>query len=127
MVRCLVDHLDEANSSFTHIHPHHHNATSIPLKAHYEATSSFISFDTRKGTSLPVNDITGFLERCISSGYFLSLRVLDLELVYELDLPVEVVKLTLLRYLGLRWTRLKILPSSISNLLNILTLDLKYT
>ena len=40
---------------------------------------------------------------------------------------MEVGKLTLLRYLGLRWTSLEILPSSISKLLNLLTLDLKYT
>ena len=125
MVRRLVDRLDESDASFTHIHGHH-NTISIPLKAHYEATSSFISFDTREG-SLPGDNIRNFLHRCISSGCFLLLQVLDLEHVYKPNLPVELGKLTRLRYLGLRRTYLEMLPSSISKLLNLLTLDLKHT
>lgn len=119
MVHRLVDHLDEADLSFNHIHGHR-NTISIPLKAHYEATSSFISFDPREG-SLPGEDIKNFLHQCISSASFLLLQVLDLELVYKPNLPVELGKLSRLRYLGLRKTYLEMIPSSLSKLINLLT------
>ena len=60
----MVGHLDEQDSIFTHIHgdDHLNASSSIPLmKVHYQATFSFISFDTRNGISLPGDDITNFL------------------------------------------------------------------
>nr|KYP60687.1 Disease resistance RPP8-like protein 3 [Cajanus cajan] len=99
---------------------------SAPLQNYYKDVLSFKSFDTREGRA-PGQDISNFLNMCISSNCLLLLRVLDLEDVYKPKLPKSIARLTLLRYLGLRWTYLESLPSSISSLLKLQTLDLKHT
>ncbi|XP_050207300.2 probable disease resistance RPP8-like protein 2 [Mercurialis annua] len=119
--RRLADHLNPNDAIFDHIHG---NSTSIfPC---YKNAVSFLSFDTREG-SRAGEDMENFLDRCISSGSFLFLWVLDLENVYRPKLPKLVGKLTRLKYLGLRSTYLEILPIFIDKLLNLQTLDLKRT
>ncbi|XP_058192035.1 probable disease resistance RPP8-like protein 2 [Rhododendron vialii] len=110
-VTCLADHLDDQDSSYKHIHGDSSNLSDLELRDHYEHTSSFLSFDTREG-SKPGEEIGNFLDRCVSSGCFLLLRVLDLERVFRPRLPKEVGELILLHYLGLRWTFLETLPSN---------------
>lgn len=122
----LADHLDQQDSSFKHIHGDSSNLSDSELRAHYEHTSSFLSFDTREG-SKPGEEIGNFLDRCVSSGCFLLLRVLDLERVFRPKLPQDIGKLILLSYLGLRWTFLETLPSNVSQLLGLQTLDVKHT
>ncbi|KAJ9701550.1 hypothetical protein PVL29_006773 [Vitis rotundifolia] len=108
-IRCLVDHLDREDISFGHIHGDY-NTTPTCLTPYYEDVLSFLSFDTRK-ESKP-GEVGNFLHRCISRGCFLVMLVLDLENVFR---P---------KYLGLRSTFLKIIPSSISKLQNVQTLDM---
>lgn len=122
----LADHLDQQDSSFKHIHGDSSNLSDSELRAHYEHTSSFLSFDTREG-SKPGEEIGNFLDRCVFSGCFLLLRVLDLERVFRPKLPQDIGKLILLSYLGLRWTFLETLPSNVSQLLGLQTLDVKHT
>ncbi|KAL6343361.1 hypothetical protein AAG906_022944 [Vitis piasezkii] len=110
---------------FDHIHGDY-NRISTSLRPRYQDVISFISFDSQEGNK-PGEDIGKFLHRCISSSYFLLLRVLDLEHVFRPKLPEALGKLTRLRYLGLRWTFLEMLPSSIRKLQNLQTLDLKHT
>ncbi|KAG6434871.1 hypothetical protein SASPL_106515 [Salvia splendens] len=55
------------------------------------------------------------------------LRVLDLEGVYQPNLPDNLGDLFHLRYLGLRWTFLDKLPKSVGELPYLQTLDLKHT
>ncbi|CAL5417039.1 unnamed protein product [Camellia sinensis] len=102
------------------------NSLSTPLSPGHKHVISFRSFDTREGTQ-PGEELGMFLDRWISCGYFLSMRVLDLERVFRPELPKSLGELVLLRYLGLRWTYLEDLPSFISELLNLQTLDLKHT
>ena len=125
LIRRLVDHLDNEDVSFGHIHGDE-NTTSTSLKPHYQDVLSFLSFDAREG-SKPGEDVGNFLHECISSSCFLLLQVLDLEHVFRPKLPKQLGKLTRLRYIGLRWTFLQMLPSSISKLQNLQTLDLKHT
>ncbi|XP_050233496.1 putative inactive disease susceptibility protein LOV1 isoform X2 [Mercurialis annua] len=120
-VRRLADHLNPNDAIFDHVHG---NNTS--LFHCYKNAVSFLSFDTREG-SRAGEDMENFLDRCISSGSFLFLWVLDLENVYRPKLPKVVGKLTRLKYLGLRSTYLDILPIFIDKLLNLQTLDLKRT
>ena len=124
-IRRLVDHLDKEDISFDHIHGDY-NSTLTSLTPHYEDVLSFLSFDTRK-ENRPGEEVGNFLHRCISSGCFLVLLVLDLENVFRPKLPEAVGGLNRLRYLGLRSTFLKTIPSSISKLQNLQTLDMKHT
>ncbi|XP_019460044.1 PREDICTED: inactive disease susceptibility protein LOV1-like [Lupinus angustifolius] len=121
----MADHQDENDNCYNDIHSDTVTA-SASLKRLYKNVRSFLSFDARNG-SKPGQDIGQFLNRCISSGCFLLLRVLDLERVYKPQLPKNIARLSRLRYLGLRWTYLESLPSSISSLLALQTLDLKHT
>ncbi|RDX63427.1 Disease resistance protein RPP8, partial [Mucuna pruriens] len=118
----VADRLDEKDIWHKHIHGQDYTS----LRTYYLGVLSFLSFDTREG-SKPGQDISNFLNLCISSNCLLLLRVLDLEGVYKPKLPKNIARLTRLRYLGLRWTYLESLPSSISTLLKLQTLDLKHT
>lgn len=126
---CKIRHLtyssDQTDVSFDHIDGDINNL-STPLLPGHKHVISFRSFDTREGTQ-PGEELGMFLDRWISCGYFLSMRVLDLERVFRPELPKSLGELVLLRYLGLRWTYLEDLPSFISELLNLQTLDLKHT
>ncbi|KAG5560920.1 hypothetical protein RHGRI_004077 [Rhododendron griersonianum] len=122
----LTHHSYGDDVSFHHILGDTTNLSPDSLLPGYKHAISFRSFDTREG-SQPGKDLGKFLEHCISSWYFLSLRVLDLERVFRPELPKALGKLVLLRYLGLRWTYLDSLPSFIHKLLNLQTLDLKHT
>ncbi|KAI3470143.1 hypothetical protein Pfo_026806 [Paulownia fortunei] len=119
----LVDHHGTSNSCFIQIHGNPSSSTSVP---NYRNVLSFLSFDTQEG-SKPGEDIGAFLNKCISAGCFLWLRMLDLERVFRPKLPKALSKLTLLRYLGLRWTYLENLPKYVSKLLNLQVLDVKHT
>ncbi|RVW91996.1 Disease resistance protein RPM1 [Vitis vinifera] len=125
MIRRLVDHLDQKDISFEHIHGGY-NTSSTSLTHYYQNVLSFQSFDTRR-ESKPGEEVGNFLRRCISSSCFLLLRVLDLENVFRPNLLEALGELTRLRYLGLRSTFLEMLPSSISKLQKLQTLDLKHT
>ncbi|KAF2300257.1 hypothetical protein GH714_011096 [Hevea brasiliensis] len=117
VIRRLADHLNYKDASFDHIHGKHINSS-----VYYSYRDvSFWSFDTREG-SRAGEDIENFLERCISSGSFCFLWVLDLENVYKPKLPKAAGQLARLRYLGLRSTYLR---HFIDKLLNLQTLDLK--
>ncbi|CAL5414097.1 unnamed protein product [Camellia sinensis] len=126
---CKIHHLahssDQTDVSFDHTDGEITNL-STPLLPGHKHVISFRSFDTREG-SQPGEELGRFLDRWISCGYFLSMRVLDLERVFRPELPKSLGELVLLRYLGLRWTYLEDLPSFISELLNLQTLDLKHT
>ncbi|CAL5348017.1 unnamed protein product [Camellia sinensis] len=126
---CKIRHLahisDQTDVSFDHTDGEITNL-STPLLPVHKHVISFRSFDIREG-SQPGEELGGFLDRYISCGYFLSMRVLDLERVFRPELPKSLGELVLLRYLGLRWTYLEELPSFISELLNLQTLDLKHT
>jgi hypothetical protein len=115
---------DASNTSSADIHGD--NTDTAILQASYRKSLSFLSFDDREG-SQPGEEVGNFLDRCISYGCLLFLRVLDLERVFRPQLPKVLSKLALLRYLGLRWTYLESLPSSISKLMKLQTLDLKHT
>ncbi|KAF8406857.1 hypothetical protein HHK36_005978 [Tetracentron sinense] len=122
MILRLVDHLDEKDACFIHLHGTDKN----PSLHRYKYISSFLSFDLREG-SKPGEDIDNFLHRGISSRCFKLLRVLDLEDVFKPRLNRVIGKLIHLRYLGLRRTFLDTLPSSIGNLKYLQTLDVKHT
>ncbi|KAL1294983.1 hypothetical protein HN51_055822 [Arachis hypogaea] len=124
ITRRVADRLDERDACYSHIHGTIEDS-SASLE-NYKNVFSFLSFDAQEG-SKPGQDIGNFLRRCIASGCFLLLRVLDLERVYKPKLPKSIGRLSKLRYLGLRWTYLESLPSSISSLLKLQTLDLKHT
>ncbi|GMY32556.1 probable disease resistance RPP8-like protein 2 isoform X1 [Fagus crenata] len=115
---------DASNTSSADIHGD--NTDTAILQASYRKSLSFLSFDGREG-SQPGEEVGNFLDRCISYGCLLFLRVLDLERVFRPQLPKVLSKLAVLRYLGLRWTYLESLPSSISKLMKLQTLDLKHT
>ncbi|OAY51870.1 probable disease resistance protein At1g58602 [Manihot esculenta] len=123
LIRRLADHLDHKDASFDHIHG---NRISSSVYSSYRNVVSFLSFDTQEG-SRAGEDVENFLERCISSGSFYFLWVLDLENVYKPKLPKAVGQLTRLRYLGLRSTYMETLPVFIDKLLNLQSLDLKRT
>ncbi|KAL5139282.1 Disease resistance RPP8-like protein 3 [Glycine soja] len=125
-IRQVADRFDENDTWHRHIHGNTTTSDSASLLTNYKDVLSFLSFDAREG-SKPGQDISNFLNLCISSNCLLLLRVLDLEGVYKPKLPKNIGRLTRLRYLGLRWTYLESLPSSISSLLRLQTLDLKYT
>ncbi|KAJ9189179.1 hypothetical protein P3X46_000505 [Hevea brasiliensis] len=92
VIRRLADHLNYKDASFDHIHGKHINSS-----VYYSYRDvSFWSFDTREG-SRAGEDIENFLERCISSGSFCFLWVLDLENVYKPKLPKAVGQLDLKR------------------------------
>ncbi|XP_075665036.1 putative disease resistance protein At1g50180 [Castanea sativa] len=61
----------------------------------------------------PGEDIENFLRKAISSGCFKVLKVLDLERLFRPQLPNAIGNLIELKYLGLRWTYLEMIPSSI--------------
>ncbi|KAM4105951.1 hypothetical protein ACB094_04G030300 [Castanea mollissima] len=122
----VVDHYNSTEPSETSNHIHGDNTYNDTLLASYEKSLSFLSFDFREG-SQPGEVIGNFLDRCISCGCFLWLRVLDLERVFRPKLPKVLSKLVSMRYLGLRWTYLESFPSFISNLLELQTLDVKHT
>ena len=109
--RQLADHFNKNDASFAHIHGN--NTTSADLQR-YKKHVSFLSFDTREGTN-PGEDIENFLRKAISSGCFKVLKVLDLELIFRPQLPNAIGNLIELKYLGLRWTYLEMIPSSIGN------------
>ncbi|KAF8392019.1 hypothetical protein HHK36_022359 [Tetracentron sinense] len=121
MILRLVDHLDENDASYTHLHGNDTNSFQ-PYKYLY----SFLSFDKREG-SKPGEEMENFLLRGITNRCFQKLRVLDLEGVFKPRLDRVLRKLIHLRYLGLRWTFLDTLPPSIGNLKYLQTLDLKHT
>ncbi|KAI8003638.1 putative disease resistance RPP8-like protein 2 [Camellia lanceoleosa] len=121
----LAHSSDQTDVSFDHTDGEITNLSTSLLPGHKHVIS-FRSFDTREG-SQPGEELGRFLDRWISCGYFLSMRVLDLERVFRPELPKSLGELVLLRYLGLRWTYLEDLPSFISELLNLQTLDLKHT
>ncbi|KAG5004649.1 hypothetical protein AAZX31_10G186200 [Glycine max] len=125
-IRQVADRFDENDTWHRHIHGNTTTSDSASLLTNYKDVLSFLSFDAREG-SKPGQDISNFLNLCISSNCLLLLRVLDLEGVYKAKLPKNIGRLTRLRYLGLRWTYVESLPSSISSLLKLQTLDLKYT
>ncbi|KAF8406856.1 hypothetical protein HHK36_005977 [Tetracentron sinense] len=122
MILRLLDHLDDKDESFNHLHGNETNLSFQPFKHLY----SFLSFDKREG-STPGEDMENFLLRGINSRCFQLLRVLDLEGVFKPRLNRVLEKLTNLRYLGLRWTFLDELPPSIANLKYLQTLDVKHT
>ena len=123
-IRQVADRLDRKDKWDKHMHGiTTSDSASLGI---YKDVFSFLSFDFREG-SKPGQDISNFLNLCISSKCLLLLRVLDLEGVHKPELPENIKKLARLRYLGLRWTYLESLPSSISKLLKLQTLDLKHT
>ncbi|XP_030968224.1 probable disease resistance RPP8-like protein 2 [Quercus lobata] len=87
---------------------------------------SILFFDTREGNK-PGEEIGNFLSMGIASGHLLQLQVLDLEHVFRPNLPKNIGELVKLIYLGLRWTYLEEIPSSIGNLLDLQTLDVRHT
>ncbi|KAI3734485.1 hypothetical protein L6452_13955 [Arctium lappa] len=64
------------------------------------------------------------LERVVGARGFGLLKVLDLEGVYQPKLPENLGNLFHLRYLGLGWTFLDTLPSSLGGLLYLETLEM---
>ncbi|KAA8548379.1 hypothetical protein F0562_000063 [Nyssa sinensis] len=121
----LTDHCNPGDACFSLIHGNDTNPSAL-LRADYKDVISFLSFDTREGSKAG-EEVGNFLDRSISCGFFLSLRVLDLERVFRPQLPKTLGQLITLRYLGLRWTYLEKLPSFISKLLNLQALDVKHT
>ncbi|KAF8029540.1 hypothetical protein BT93_E2069 [Corymbia citriodora subsp. variegata] len=88
---------------------------------------SFALFDTRK-LETQAKEIGALLKSPILDKCLVLLRVLDLEGVYKPVLPKTFGnKLPNLRYLGLRWTALDLIPESVGNLFFLETLDLKHT
>ncbi|CAL9009712.1 unnamed protein product [Prunus brigantina] len=105
------------------------STTSIPGKSSrkdYRGLLSILTFDTREGNK-PGEEAGNFLRKGIADGCFRKLQVLDLERLFRPELPNMLGKLRELRYLGLRWTCLGSIPSSIGELVNLQTLDMKHT
>ncbi|KAL6285394.1 hypothetical protein ACE6H2_009784 [Prunus campanulata] len=119
--RRLADHVNCNDPSFDLIHGEGSN-----FSRSYTDLISILSFDSQEGYK-PGEDIGNFLRRGIAGGYFLQLKFLDLERVFRPELPNTIVKLSNLRYLGLRWTSLESIPDSIGELVNLQTLDVKHT
>ncbi|XP_008228371.1 PREDICTED: probable disease resistance RPP8-like protein 2 [Prunus mume] len=119
--RRLADHVNCKDPSFDLIHGECSN-----FSRSYKDIISILSFDSQEGYK-PGEDIGNFLRRGIAGGYFLQLKFLDLERVFRPELPNTIVKLSNLRYLGLRWTSLESIPDSIGELVNLQTLDVKHT
>nr|POE90715.1 putative disease resistance rpp13-like protein 3 [Quercus suber] len=119
----LADHCDRSSNSFNDIHSHCINSPNFQKR--YKDLVSYLSFDTGEGYK-PGEDIKNFLQKGIANGCFRSLKVLDLEHVFRPQLP-SIGQLVQLMYLGLRWTCLEEIPSSVGNLLNLQTLDVKHT
>ncbi|KAJ0035485.1 hypothetical protein Pint_25717 [Pistacia integerrima] len=94
---------------------------------HFRYIRSYVAFDSqirRTGTK----GIASFLKSSISNRGFCLLKVLVLEGVYKPEIHSDVLeKLLRLRYIGLRSTFIEYLPSSVSQLLDLETLDLKHT
>ncbi|XP_042052396.1 disease resistance protein RPM1-like [Salvia splendens] len=124
-IRRLVDHIGssyvDAGDSFINL-----QRKSTSSMSDYRNVISFLSFNTQEG-SKPGEDIGDFLQKCISAGCFLSLRVLDLECVFRPKLPDTLGRLIAMKYLGLRWTYLEQLPNSVEKLFNLQVLDVKHT
>uniref|UniRef100_A0A7N2L5V1 NB-ARC domain-containing protein n=2 Tax=Quercus lobata TaxID=97700 RepID=A0A7N2L5V1_QUELO len=95
-------------------------------KSHIQHLCSYVSFEGQK-RDISNREIGMVLNRIISKGGFILLKVLDLEGVYKPLLPENLGKLQNLRYLGLRWTCLHSCPVSIGDLPCLETLDMKYT
>ncbi|XP_047978903.1 disease resistance protein RPM1-like [Salvia hispanica] len=85
---------------------------------------SYISFNPQKKDT-PAKYVNSLVSK-MGKGLGL-LRVLDLEGVYNPNLPDNLGDLFHLRYLGLRWTFLDKLPKSVGELPYLQTLDLKHT
>ena len=120
----LVCHLDEKDLSCSHTRGTNINSPDVCRR--YRNLHSILIFDTQAGYK-PGEDIANFFSRGIGSGHLLQLHVLDLEHVFQPQLPNTIGTLIHLIYLGLRWTYLKTIPSSIGKLKNLQTLDLKHT
>ena len=98
MTQHLVDHLDKKDISFDHIDGGH-NTSSTSFILYHQDILSFMSFDTPRERE-PGEEVGNFLQWCISKNCFLLLRMLDLENVFELELPEALGKLTRLKYLS---------------------------
>ncbi|KAJ7963283.1 Disease resistance protein [Quillaja saponaria] len=121
----LACHFDDDDASFNPIHGFDVNSVNVPLQERNPL--SILFFDTREGNK-PGEDIGNFLLKGIVSGYFNALKILDLERVFRPQLQPKIIrKLVKLTYLGLRWTYLESIPSSIGNLQSLQTLDVKHT
>ncbi|KAJ4963635.1 hypothetical protein NE237_023574 [Protea cynaroides] len=119
----LADDCNARNSLSRCIHNPTNSAEELKP---YKTLHSFWCFNFTGGYK-PGQEVGSFLKRCINSNYMWLLRVLDLEGVYKPSLPEAIGELIYLQYLGLRWTYLDILPSSVKNLRNLQTLDTKHT
>ncbi|XP_062088437.1 disease resistance protein RPM1-like [Humulus lupulus] len=102
-----------------------HGLDSDTVSKHDGYPFSIMVFDNREGA--PGEDIRLFLRMGIRSGRFHDLVVLDLEGLCGPNLSRTIGKLKKLKYLGLRRTELKTLPSTICKLVHLQTLDLKHT
>ena len=117
----IADYFDNYSESYDDVHG---NTNSPGFNVRYKNLISYLSFDTREG-NIPGEYIGNFLQRGIASACFHRLLVLDLERVFRPQLPNNIEKLVDLRYLGLRWTYLETIPSSIGKLRSLL-LDVKH-
>ncbi|XP_047958714.1 probable disease resistance protein RF9 [Salvia hispanica] len=124
-VHRLVDHNGASDGRKAFVKIQRKSTSSMSIK-NYRYAISFLSFNTQEG-SKPGEDIGDFLQKCISAGCFLSLRVLDLECVFRPKLPETLGRLIAMKYLGLRWTYLEQLPNSVEKLFNLQVLDVKHT
>ncbi|XP_047978895.1 probable disease resistance RPP8-like protein 2 [Salvia hispanica] len=109
-MRRLVEYADARNDPLDPCHTRH--------------VRSYISFNPQKKDT-PAKHVNSLVSN-MGKGLGL-LRVLDLEGVYNPNLPDNLGDLFNLRYLGLRWTFLDKLPKSVGELPYLQTLDLKHT
>ena len=119
----IADYFDNYSESSDDVHG---NTNSLGFNVSYKNLISYLSFDTREG-NIPGEYIGNFLQRGIASGCFHRLLVLDLERVFRPQLPNNIEKLVDLRNLGLRWSYLETIPSSVGKLRSLQILDVKHT
>ncbi|GKV14871.1 hypothetical protein SLEP1_g25677 [Rubroshorea leprosula] len=86
---------------------------------------SYISFKTERGDQ-PASGVDKLLKKIVRGGFGL-IVILDLEGVYKPVLSKHLGKFPSLKYLGLRWTFLDLIPDSVGDLPCLETLDVKHT
>lgn len=94
---------------------------------HSESMFKSILFFETVERNKPNQEICEFLRKGIADGFLRQLQFLDLERVFQPQLPKAIGKLKRLVYLGLRWTYLESIPKSVGKLVDLQTLDLKHT